>query len=41
MHLVVTADATAFPDLDTLMAGMERGWRALSGSGPVTELVVR
>ena len=27
--LVVTADVTAFPDLDVLMAGMERDWHAL------------
>jgi hypothetical protein len=29
VSLVVTADATAFPDLDVLMAGMERDWQAL------------
>ena len=29
ISLVVTADATAFPDLDVLMAGMEREWHAL------------
>jgi len=31
MYLVVTADAGAFPDLDVLMAGMERDWQALTG----------
>jgi diacylglycerol O-acyltransferase / wax synthase len=30
MSLVVTADASAFPDLDVLMAGMERDWHALA-----------
>ena len=30
--LVVTADATAFPDLDVLMDGMERDWRVLTGT---------
>lgn len=38
ISLVVTADATAFPDLDVLMAGMEQDWHALTGShiaGPV------
>jgi diacylglycerol O-acyltransferase len=33
MYLVVTADAGAFPDLDVLMAGMERDWRTLAGAG--------
>ena len=28
--LVVTADAARFPDLDTLMDGMDRDWRALA-----------
>jgi diacylglycerol O-acyltransferase len=32
INLVVTADATAFPDIDVLMAGMERDWHALLGS---------
>lgn len=32
VYLVVTADATAFPDLDVLMKGMERDWRALIGT---------
>ena len=32
ISLVVTADATAFPDLDVLMAGMEQNWHALTGS---------
>jgi diacylglycerol O-acyltransferase / wax synthase len=32
ISLVVTADASAFPDLDVLMAGMEREWRALIGA---------
>jgi hypothetical protein len=32
MYMVVTADATAFPDLDVLMAGMERDWHALVGT---------
>jgi diacylglycerol O-acyltransferase len=32
ISLVVTADATAFPDLDRLMAGMEQGWDELSGA---------
>jgi diacylglycerol O-acyltransferase len=31
ISLVVTADASAFPDLDVLMAGMEREWQALVG----------
>jgi diacylglycerol O-acyltransferase len=31
ISLVVTADATAFPDLDVLVAGMERDWLALLG----------
>jgi diacylglycerol O-acyltransferase / wax synthase len=29
ISLVVTADASAFPDLDVLMKGMERDWHAL------------
>ncbi|HSL15007.1 MAG TPA: wax ester/triacylglycerol synthase family O-acyltransferase [Actinomycetota bacterium] len=29
ISLVVTADASAFPDLDVLMEGMERDWHAL------------
>jgi len=29
ISLVVTAAATAFPDIDVLMAGMERDWHAL------------
>lgn len=33
MYLVVTADAGAFPDLDVLMAGMERDWQALAAGG--------
>jgi WS/DGAT/MGAT family acyltransferase len=36
--LVVTADAARFPDLDTLMGGMEQDWRALVDS-PVPEAV--
>ena len=36
--LVVTADAARFPDLDTLMDGMERDWQALVDS-PVPEAV--
>ena len=32
ISLVVTADATAFPDLDVLMAGMEQDWHALIGA---------
>jgi hypothetical protein len=32
ISLVVTADATAFPDLDVLMAGMEQGWHQLVGA---------
>lgn len=32
LSLVVTADATAFPDLDVLIEGMERDWHALLGS---------
>jgi hypothetical protein len=46
VFLVVTADATGFPDLDVLMAGMERDWRdlatrdrAASASEAVPELV--
>jgi hypothetical protein len=31
MFLVVTADATGFPDLDVLMDGMEGDWSALMG----------
>jgi len=34
ISLVVTADAAAFPDLDELMAGMERDWHELA-PGPV------
>ena len=30
VFLVVTADATGFPDLDVLMAGIERDWQALA-----------
>jgi len=40
IFLVVTADATAFPDLDVLMTGMEQDWHALTGShtaAPVPE----
>ena len=29
-HLVVTADAAGFPDVDVLMRGMERGWGDLA-----------
>ncbi len=36
IFLVVTADAAGFPDLDVLMAGMERDWHALTG-GHTTE----
>ncbi|HZC99820.1 MAG TPA: wax ester/triacylglycerol synthase family O-acyltransferase [Actinomycetes bacterium] len=32
ISLVVTADASAFPDLDVLIAGMEREWHALTGA---------
>lgn len=32
MSLVVTADSAAFPDLDVLMAGMEREWHSLEGT---------
>ncbi len=32
IYLVVTADARGFPDLDVLIAGMEREWQALIGS---------
>ena len=38
--LVVTADAARFPDLDTLMDGMERDWQALVDS-PVPEAGAR
>ena len=31
ISLVVTADATAFPDLDVLIAGVEQDWHALTG----------
>jgi hypothetical protein len=31
IFLVVTADAAGLPDLDVLMAGMERDWHALTG----------
>lgn len=35
ISLVVTADATAFPDVDELMTGMERDWHELvHGPGP-------
>jgi diacylglycerol O-acyltransferase len=36
LFLVVTADVQGFPDLDVLMGGMERDWRALGG-GPAAE----
>ncbi|HET7870400.1 MAG TPA: wax ester/triacylglycerol synthase family O-acyltransferase [Actinomycetota bacterium] len=36
VFLVVTADASGFPDLDVLMTGMERDWGALVG-GHVAE----
>ena len=32
LSMVVTADSTAFPDLDVLMEGMERDWHALVGT---------
>jgi WS/DGAT/MGAT family acyltransferase len=32
LSLVVTADATAFSDLDVLMEGMEQDWAALTGA---------
>jgi diacylglycerol O-acyltransferase / wax synthase len=32
VSLVVTADASGFPDLDVLMTGMEREWHALIGT---------
>lgn len=32
VSMVVTADAAGFPDIDTLMDGMEREWGALSGT---------
>jgi diacylglycerol O-acyltransferase / wax synthase len=38
ISLVVTADATAFPDLDVLMAGMEQGWQELIGAHPAEPL---
>ena len=31
VFLTVTADRTSFPDLDTLMAGMEEDWTRLAG----------
>jgi hypothetical protein len=31
MFMVVTADATAFPDLEVLMEGMEQDWDTLTG----------
>jgi WS/DGAT/MGAT family acyltransferase len=31
MFMVVTADATAFPDLEVLMEGMEQDWHTLTG----------
>ena len=34
LSLVVTADATAFPDLDVLVEGMEGEWRNLSAQTP-------
>jgi hypothetical protein len=42
ISLVVTADARAFPDLDVLMAGMEREWQALTDTqwtGPIEDAV--
>ena len=39
MSLVVTADATGFPDLDVLMAGMERDWRALASGAAATTVL--
>jgi hypothetical protein len=30
LYLVVTADASANPDIDVLMAGMEKAWRQLA-----------
>jgi WS/DGAT/MGAT family acyltransferase len=38
LSLVVTADATGFPDLDVLIDGMEQDWRELAG-GRVAEPV--
>ncbi len=32
VSLVVTADASGFPDVDELVRGMERNWRALRGA---------
>lgn len=37
LALVVTADATAFSDLDVLMEAMERDWAELSGSNQKVE----
>jgi WS/DGAT/MGAT family acyltransferase len=37
ISLVVTADAGAFPDLDVLMAGMERQWLALTRAHPTEQ----
>ncbi|HET9521088.1 MAG TPA: wax ester/triacylglycerol synthase family O-acyltransferase [Candidatus Limnocylindrales bacterium] len=34
VSLVVTADASGFPDVDQLILGMERDWQALSGTRP-------
>jgi hypothetical protein len=42
VFLVVTADASRFPDLDVLMTGMERDWGALVGghvAEPIAESV--
>jgi diacylglycerol O-acyltransferase / wax synthase len=39
VSLVVTTDAGAFPDVDVLMAAMDRDWQTLSGAA-VTEPVV-
>ena len=34
MYLVVTADKQAFPDIDSLVDGMEHDWQALAhGTG--------
>jgi len=41
IYLVVTADAAAFPDLDVLMAGIERDWQSLSCSRGDTDVCER
>lgn len=41
ISLVVTADASRFPDLEVLMAGMEEDWRALTAEHAAVSAMVR